>query len=280
MLREKLEKIETALRNASSLGWVTVLPDYFVDRFVRLDDFRQLASEITMKGIEGGGGSVRGPRQSEVKGGNAVNLAYALGTLGINVHLITIANSLPAEMLRSVFRSLPSAQVDIIEGASGFTVAFEFKEANRLANVMLSDPGDLKKMDASRLKEEHWKKIAESKILSLVNWVSMDFGTDVAEKLFSFAREKKIQTFFDPADILEKEKDLPDFKKRILDKGLIDYFSMNDNEARILSRAISGHKLPQNYSEAELKETIRLIGESSQGTVDIHTHKVSMSISG
>ncbi|MDA4131392.1 MAG: hypothetical protein OK457_11530, partial [Thaumarchaeota archaeon] len=93
---DKLEKIRSAFEKAKTSGTVTVLPDYFVDRFLRLNSFKELASAITTKGIEGGGGSIRGTRQSEVKGGNAVNLAFALGSIGISVNLITIADSLPA----------------------------------------------------------------------------------------------------------------------------------------------------------------------------------------
>jgi len=277
--RKKLDRIESALNKAPSSGTVSVLPDYFVDRFVRLDDFQELASAIKSKGVQGGGGSIRGSRQSEVKGGNAVNLAFALGSFGMVVNLITVANSLPAEMLRSTFHQVPSVNVDIIDGKPGFTVAFEFKESGRLVNVMVSDPGDLKKIDGSGLSEAHWEKISESKIVSFVNWASIDYGTDLAEKLFSFARERNIKTFFDPADVLEKENDLLDFKKRIMDKALIDYFSMNDNEARIISRAIASHILTQDYSEAELKKTISIIADHTGGTVDVHTHKVSMSCS-
>ncbi|MDA4131354.1 MAG: carbohydrate kinase family protein, partial [Thaumarchaeota archaeon] len=169
---------------------------------------------------------------------------------------------------------------DIINGKPGFTVALEFRESKRLVNVMVSDPGDLKKMNGSELTKAHWDRISKSRILGLVNWASMDYGTEVTEKLFSFAKEKKIKTFFDPADVLEKEKDLPEFKKKVLDKGLIDYFSMNDNEARIISRSILGHKLPLDYTVPELKKTISLIAEYSHGNVDVHTHKVSMSCAG
>ena len=127
-IHSRLEKIEPALIKARSAGTITVLPDYFVDRFVRVENFRELASGITTKGIEGGGGSIRGPRQSEMKGGNAVNLAYALATLNMKVNLITIANSLPADMLRGAFRKFPTAKIEIIDGNPGFTVAFEFRE--------------------------------------------------------------------------------------------------------------------------------------------------------
>ena len=278
-IESRLQKIETALSKAKSAGTLTILPDYFVDRFVRVDDFQELAAGILSKGIEGGGGSIRGSRQSEVKGGNAVNLAHALATLEIKVNLIAIANSLPADMLRGAFQHLPTASLDIIEEAPGFTVAFEFPGKNRHVNVMVSDAGYLKKMDGTELSNGHWDKICSSKIVAFVNWAAMGFGTEVAEKVFTFAREKKVQTFFDPADVLEKEKDLPDFKTKILDRGLIDYFSMNDNEARIISRSITGYKLPQDYSAEDLKVAVSRIADVAQCNVDVHTHKVSISCS-
>jgi len=258
-------------------GSITVLPDYFVDRFVRIENFDKLAKAIDGKGEEGGGGSIRGVRQSEVKGGNAVNLAYALGSLGANANLITIANSLPAEMLRSTFRKLPQVNVDIIDGDPGFTVALEFKKRNRIVNVMVSDAGDLKDFDGSKIQDSHWRKIAESDFVGLVNWGSIRKGSELTEKIFSFAKKSGTKTFFDPADVSEKVDDLPELKEKVLDRGLIQYFSMNDNEARIMSRVLAGHRLPQNYSEKDLKKTIQILTDLTGERVDIHTHRFCIS---
>jgi len=259
---------------------VTVLPDYFVDRFVRLENFGDLAKAVDQKGDEGGGGSIRGVRQTEVKGGNAVNLAFALGMLGVKTNLITIANSLPADMLKSTFRKLPNVKVDIIDGDPGFTVAFEFKKNQRIVNVMVSDAGDLKNFDQTWLKEKHWADISRSGLVCLVNWSSIIRATDLTEAIFTFAREKGVQTFFDPADVSEKAEDLPELKRRVLDRGLIKYFSMNDNEARIMSRVFAGDRLAQEYSSEDLQKTIRVLADVTGERVDIHTHRFSMSCVG
>ncbi|HYB04194.1 MAG TPA: hypothetical protein VED17_07020, partial [Nitrososphaerales archaeon] len=195
----KLQKLKDALSKIPESSVVTVLPDYFVDRFVRLDNFAELAKAVEEKGEEGGGGSIRGIRQTEVKGGNAVNLAYALCTLKMKTNLITIANSLPAEMLRIVFGKFPHVNLDIINGDPGFTVAFEFRKNNRIVNVMVSDSGALKDFDQTWLKEKHWTDISNSGLVCLVNWSSIIRATDLTESVFTFAREKGIETFFDPA---------------------------------------------------------------------------------
>ena len=273
---KRLQRLQHALSQMPESKQVTVLPDYFVDRFVRLDNFEDLARAVEQKGEEGGGGSLRGIRQSEVKGGNAVNLAYALGTLRVKTNLITIANSLPAEMLRSVFGKLPTVKLDILEGDPGFTVAFEFKKNNRIVNVMVSDAGALKNFDQTWLKEKNWTDIASSGLVCLVNWSSIIRATDLTESVFTFAREKGVETFFDPADVSEKAEDLPELKRRVLDKGLIKYFSMNDNEARIMSKVFAGHRLAQRYSSEDLQRTIKVLADVTGERVDIHTHRFSM----
>jgi ribokinase len=272
-----LERIEDALTKTKTLGTVTVLPDYFVDRFVRIDDFDKLAAAISRKGEEGGGGSIRGIRQTEVKGGNAVNLGYSLAVLGIKTNVITIANSLSAEALRATFRRFQNVDLDIIEGEPGYTVAMEFMKDGKIVNVMVSDAGDLKDFDQTKLEEHHWQKIMNSDLVSVLNWAAIPKGTDLTLAVFERAKEIGIPTFFDPADVLEKAEDLPDLKKRVVDKGLIDYFSLNENEARITANVLAGHKLPQDFTHSDLHKTIRILADITGETVDIHTVRLSIS---
>lgn len=278
---EKLQRIEEALAKTETLGTVTVLPDYFVDRFVRIDDFSALAKAINQKGEEGGGGSIRGIKQSEVKGGNAVNLGYSLAALGVKTNVITIAKSLAAEALRGAFQKFSNVDLDIIEGEPGYTIAMEFLKNEKIVNVMVSDAGDLEDFDHSGLDESHWKKITNSDLVCLVNWAALkNHGTDLTEAVFWRAKEKGIPTFFDPADVLEKADDLPVLKRRVLDRGLIDYFSLNENEARITADVLAGHRLPQDFASSDLHKTIRILADMTGETVDIHTIKLSMSCRG
>ena len=233
---------------------------------------------MVKKGHEGGGGSIReGIHQYEVKGGNAVNLGCALGAVGAKVNLIAIANSMPAHMLAGVVEEYPSVKLSLIDGDAGFTVAFEFLENGRHINVMVSDSGYLAQVDGSEITKKQWNLLGRSAIIGVVNWAAMKKGNEFSEAIFSFARRRKIPTFFDPADVSELSHNLPELKRMILDKRMIDYFSMNDNEARIIAKDLASHSLPQSYSEDELLRTSSVLADLTGSRVDIHTHAVSVS---
>ena len=63
---------------------LSVLPDFFIDRIIQISDMDNL-TEIIENKIRVGGGSVRGLNSVDIKGGNAVNVAYCLARLGAKV---------------------------------------------------------------------------------------------------------------------------------------------------------------------------------------------------
>ena len=271
------ENIKRALQNLSDDGPIGVLPDYFVDRFIKIESIDDLVQKIKEKSMKSGGGSIRGIAQAEVKGGNAVNLAYALGTFGARVNLITIAESLSSESLRSTFAKLPNVDLEIVAGKNGYTVALEFVENSRHVNVMLSDTGDLKAFDGSLVSEQSWDKIAECKIIAVVNWAANSKGNDLCVRSFSKAKSKSRQTFFDPADVSELGRVIPLLKKQVFDRGLVDIISLNDSELRVMCNTLCSHVLPIDYSEADLVSAVKKMADTSGSIVDLHTRNMSVS---
>lgn len=253
-----------------------MLPDYFVDRLVRFDSLDTLITEIRKKSSESGGGSVRGIRQTEVKGGNAANLAYALGVFGSNVHLTAIANSLPAETLKITFAQFSNVSLEIIPGAAGYTTAFEFREKDHHVNVMVSDVGDLKSFDGSMLSKISLDNFAKSKIVAIVNWSANRKGNDLCLNVFSHAKRNGVKTFFDPADVSGQKDLLPTLKREVFDRDLIDYVSLNENEARIMSKVLFSHVLPSNYTHSDLVKTALKLADGTGSTIDLHTRSVTI----
>ncbi len=256
------------------------MADFFVDRFVRVGSLDELVTKMKNKSAKGGGGSIRGIRQTEIKGGNAVNLGYALGLLGANVNLIAIADSLPAEMLRSTFAGIPNVNLQLVKGTSGYTIAFEYKDKGREVNVMVSDAGDLSSFDGSSFTQENKDSISKSKIVAVTNWSANTKGNELCERVFSFAKQNGARTFFDPADPSDSVQMLPGLKSRVFDKGLIDYVSLNENEARVISKVLLNHDLPQGYSFDDLTKTATILSDSTGTIVDIHTRPISLSAKG
>ncbi|HZW56394.1 MAG TPA: carbohydrate kinase family protein [Nitrososphaerales archaeon] len=270
-----ISKVKSLEARIKDLGAVSVLPDYFVDRFVKVGSIDGFFEALRNKGLEGGGGSIRGTVQNEAKGGNAVNLGYALGRLGGRVNLFAIADGLPAEMLRGTLSKVANVNLHLIKGRCGFTIAIEFNQNGRLVNAMVSDTGDLDRFDGTKI--NRWDAIRSSRIVAVLNWAANKCGTDLCERVYSFAREHGIMTFFDPADLSELAYLLPEFKKRILERGLVDIISMNDNEARIMCRELGARRIPQSYDLMDLKQATSDLSQISGAVVDLHTRNFSLS---
>ncbi len=268
---DQVARIAQSLSGLGSAGQVSVMPDYFVDRFVRINTIDEFVAAIRKKSLEGGGGSIRGVKQIEVKGGNAVNLAYSLGKFGTRVHLVAIADSLPANMLLATFAHLKNVKTDVVKGKAGFTIALEFVEGKRHVNVMASDVGDLAEFDGSMIESSSWKSMESARIVCVVNWAANKHANTLCERVFSFAKENGAETFLDPADISGMEENIRKLKKEVFDKGLLDKMSINENEARVLGNALCGIVLPHEYSEADLRKVARAISDSSNSMVDLHT---------
>ena len=101
-------------------------------------------TEIIENKIRVGGGSVRGLNSVDIKGGNAVNVAYCLARLGAKVDLFTVADKIGYSVLNSTFKKFNSqVNLHIKNGKHGLTTIFEFTNPSfAVSNVMLSDVGD------------------------------------------------------------------------------------------------------------------------------------------
>jgi ribokinase len=269
--------IRISLQGLHESGPVSVLPDYFIDRFVKIPSLDGLTSDIKSKSLEGGGGSLRGIAQNEVKGGNAVNVAYALGKFGAKVKLLAIAEGLGALTLESTFQEMKNVEVEIVPGKHGLTVALEFVEGGRHVNIMLSDTGGVAEFDGSVLPFQTIDNLVSSKIVCIVNWAANRKGTELCSRIYSQAKKRGALTFFDPADLAQLAHNIPKLQKEIFDQGLLDFISLNDNELRILCRALTNESVPQDYSFGDLTKAVKFVSQSTHARVDLHTRSVSLS---
>jgi ribokinase len=257
------------LKQLSIISSIVVMPDFFVDRIIRLESKENLFDMLTEK-AKVGGGSVRGIPTTDIKGGNAVNVAYCLAKLGAKVSLFTIADELGTTMIRQAFSQFgDKVSLRIANGRNGLTTSFEFPYDDTHVNVMVSDIGDNANFGSERISSEADKTILKNADgVMVVNWASNLRGTDLAE--FSFKNSPSAFHFLATADIETRKHDFRDSLVKLA--GLTDCLSINENECNSLADALGfGRLLGPSYSANEVKGVAKRIAERVGISTDLHT---------
>jgi len=257
------------LKHLKIVGSIVVMPDFFVDRIVRLESKDKLFKDLGEKASRGGG-SIRGVPMSDVKGGNAVNVAYCLAKLGVKVTLFTVADETGASMIRQSFSQFGDrVTLRIASGRSGLTTAFEFPHMETRVNVMVSDIGDNANFGPEKISSEADRAILKNAdAVMIVNWASNKRGTELAE--FSFRNSPSAFHFIDPADI-ETRKD--DFRESLAKlAGITDSIGINENECNSLADALGfGILLAPGYGAEEVGLASKRLADKIGITTDLHT---------
>ncbi len=249
---------------------IVVLPDFFMDRIVKFESKNKLIELVDFK-TRFGGGSVRGIGTVDIKGGNAVNVAYCLAKFGLSVNLFTIANEIGSAILQKIFSKFGNkVELHISRGKHGITTSLEFEDKESTANIMISDVGDIENYGADRISAaEDLEKIRSAKCVILTNWASNLKGTELAMHVFK--NSTNALHFIDPADIDARREEFRDALK-IIGK-YTDVLSINENESNSLTNALgSGSVLLKDPTNIDLiKSVAKMISNEFGFEVDLHT---------
>lgn len=267
---------------------VTILPDFFVDRIIEVLDYPIFMNDIQKK-IVAGGGSMRGYSSVDIKGGNAVNMAYNLAKLDVRVELFTIADEIGSDILRSVFMPFrTNVNLHIIKGKHGLSTVFEFSNSSisssSSANVMVSDVGDNDNFGPELIESQEVRMILRSSdAVIMTNWASNLRGTDLLD--YAFTNSPKSVHFLDPADI---ERRCFEFINVLKSRSnLVDFLSINENEYNLIIKALEsvigntnstlltfdGNLYPDNMNA--FCESAKFLSNFINLTICIHTTKGS-----
>ena len=274
------------IRETRDQPQVTILPDFFVDRIIEVLDYPVFINDIRKK-IIAGGGSMRGYSSVDIKGGNAVNMAYSLAKLDVRVELFTIADEIGSAILHSVFFPFKAnVNLNITTGKHGLSTVFEFLNSSSYpSNVMVSDVGDNDNFGPELIQSQKVQTILRSSdAVIMTNWASNLRGTDLLD--YVFTNSPKSVHFLDPADI---EKRCFEFINVIKNRSnLIDFLSINENEYNLIIEAL---KSVIEFNESTLLtfdsslypkninafcESAKLLSNFVNLTVCIHTTKGSV----
>ena len=252
-------------------GNIVVLPDFFLDRIIKINSKDELFRTITRKTTVGGG-SFRGVNTFDIKGGNAVNVAYCLAKMGLSVTLFTVADNIGASILRTTFSKFgESVNLQIKNCKQGSTTSFEFHENEGTnANVMISDVGDNENFGPEMISaHSDLETINSAKSVVLTNWASNLKGTDLANYLFT--NSPNAFHFLDPADIETRKEEFRDTLKHLNDT--IDVLSINENECTSLIKACDlDSKMSLDFDDiSNVKQAVKLLSAEFGLEIDLHT---------
>lgn len=257
------------LKQLHILGSIAVMPDFFVDRVIRLESKEKLASAFEEK-AKNGGGSVRGVPTMDIRGGNAVNVAYALAKLGAKVTLFTVADDIGSAMMRQAFSQFgDKVTLRIAQGRHGYTTAFEFPHDGSRVNVMVSDIGDNASYGPDKVgSKDDQALLKNADAVMVLNWASNQKGTELAEH--AFKSSPSAIHFLDPADISTRKTEFRDALFKL--GSMTDCLSVNENECDHLANALGlDALLGASYGADDVKKAAGKIAESVGITTDLHT---------
>ncbi|MCL4430197.1 MAG: carbohydrate kinase family protein [Chloroflexi bacterium] len=265
---------------------VVVMPDFFLDRLINLDWDALEFSRLVAKVAKRKGGSLDGIRQTDLRGGNAINVASALTSLGAKVTPIVCTSEFGLQQIKYHFKNTPIDTSHIKKhGKASITTALEFKNKDEKANVMLRDLGALADFGPANLGENDYALIEAADYVCLFNWAgTLKFGTELAQAIFHRAkRSGKGKTYFDTADPTPKAKAIPDLMDKVLKTDKVDILSLNENEAityaSLLDESLKEKKERLGFAELAM-EAARVLAKHLPARIDLHTTVFSATLKG
>ncbi len=262
---------------------VVVMPDFFMDRLVNLEtsfqDFCSKAKNI----VDHKGGSIDQIVQTELRGGNAINVASALIALGAKVIPIVCTNNFGLDRIRLQFNqsNLDTSHVKIFPRAS-VTTALEFKTNEGKANVMLRDVGSLAEFSPEDLDETDYSAIENADYVCLFNWAgTRKFGTVLTEQVFQRGKRGKGKTYLDTADPAPNSAEASNLMERVLKKEMVDILSLNENEAVYFASMIDS-KISEQTTKVQFNElallSAQILAQHLYARIDLHTTSFSVTV--
>jgi ribokinase len=275
-MSNNFEKLENFRDNMMTSSNIVIMPDFFVDRIIKIKSITDLFNCLAEKARVGGGSIRESISTIDIKGGNAVNVAYCLAKLGSKVTLFTVADGIGSAILNHTFSKLKDKVILVIKpGMHGLTTAFEFpNEEGCKINVMMNDVGDNRDFGPDRINSDDELRILQNaKAVAVVNWASNSKGTQLAD--FVFRNSPKALHFIDPADIGKRKEEFLNSLEGIAE--ITNILSINENECNCLARAIGfGSQLTYadgGSTQDDVKKAAKNLARKIGISVDLHTVK-------
>ncbi len=228
------------LTNPPKVEYPVILPDFFVDHFVLVPEFEVLIDNLKNLAHQGGG-NLLGNEQFIRRGGNCVNTASALLSLGLSPKMVVTTDEYGASLLKALApKGLDFAHVHT-NGRLSSTVSIETEFEGKKVNLMISDSGSASNFKFSDLTPADIQLINGSGLVALVNLNHNKYGADLAYNIFKMIKESaQAITFMDIGDPSDNTNLIEGLVKNVINEGLIDVLSLNESEVGWLAWVLSG----------------------------------------
>jgi sugar/nucleoside kinase (ribokinase family) len=261
-----LQRLQSLERKELPTFHIVMLPDFFVDHFIYLDSVDQTCQNIQAIAAQGGG-NIPGMTQRVSQGGNAANTVLGLARLGMSAHLICQTDPFGLYLLQYF---LGKQGVDLsgvrTDGTLALTTALECQ--NPKANIMMGDAGSVASYSFEQLQTHDYDLIASANLVGVTNWNLNRFGTDLAGKVFEYAKKHNVRTFFDSGDPSPRVQDIPQLMDKVLMNPRLDLFGLNENELRYYSKSSC-------TTQTEMIDAVVSLKKKISARVDLHTAQFS-----
>lgn len=238
-----------------------------------------------LKGLaEQGGGNLFDNEQFIRRGGNAVNTASALHTLGLRPKLIVTTDDHGASLLKTLVNPKLDLSHVHVDGRMSSTVSIETEYQGRKVNLMVSDSGSAKEFSFSDLTDDDINAIRGCGLVALVNLNHNLKGSELAHDLFQMIKETSSSTvtFMDMGDPSGNPELVGKLIKRVVSEGLVDVFSVNENEVRWVAQNLSDDS--KRWGDIQLKpldwlKAAQFVSSETGVQIDLHTPYFTATIS-
>ncbi len=276
-----LKNLLEVLRNPPPLKQVAILPDFFLDHFLIAGSFEDFIHGLRTTANQGGG-NLMGTTQFVRRGGNSVNTASALHSLGITPRLIVTTDAYGKRLLESLLDPGVSLANVHEDGTLASTVSIEVEHEGRRVNLMVSDSGSAAHFKFDDLTEEDLQAISECGLVALENLNHNSEAISLARDLFQYVRSKgNATTFMDTGDPSNEPEKIMRLVRDVVSEGYVDLLGLNENESAWFAWAISGKNSKWRETVKEPQKwlsTAQYIANEIDVQIDLHTPYFSASI--
>lgn len=272
LARRLLQRLARVDRARLRRHRVALLPDFFVDHFVRLPSWGGARRRLDDLAHQKGGFLVPSD-QRLLHGGNAANAALALARLGIRVHLLAKTDRVGAAVLRTYAGpvGLDVSRVQVTPRGS-LTAALEFGDT--ATNVLISQPGPADGFGPADLRSPDWRLLERCHAVGVFNWaLNRSAGTELARDVFHHVHAAGGLTFFDCADPSPRRADLRDLYRRVLSRTDLRVWALNQNELHQVTSVL----VPE-ASKAAPMAGARALSKLLPARIDLHTRGWAASV--